>query len=270
MLSPGLVLALLLLGCLSGFMAGLLGVGGGLILVPFLSLLFAHQGVAADVNLKLSIATSLATICFTSLSSARAHHRLGRVRWDITRVLVPGILVGSWLGAQLASQLKGPMLALVFTLFIGYSAVQMWRDRKPKPGRELPGKVALFGVALVIGLLSGLLGAGGGFLSVPFMVWCNVPIHVAVATSASLGFPIALAGSLGYIYAGWGHADLPAWSLGYVQLGALAAIVATSVLFAPLGARTAQRMQTRPLRRSFAVVLVFLALSMLRQVFGAA
>ncbi len=152
----------------------------------------------------MAVATSLATICFTSLSSVRAHHQRGAVLWSVARLLAPGILVGSLFGAQIAVALPGKVLSVLFALFVGFSATQMFLDRKPKPTRTLPKGPGMFAMGGLIGLLSALVGAGGAFISVPFMTWCNVKIHNAVGTSSALGFPIALAGTLGYIWAGIG------------------------------------------------------------------
>jgi uncharacterized membrane protein YfcA len=148
---------------------------------------------------------------------------------------------------------------VVFATFVGFSAVQMLLDRKPRPTRQLPKGAGMFGAGGAIGFISSLVGAGGGFISVPFMVWSNVKIHNAVATSAALGFPIAAAGTLGYILAGHGEAALPEGTLGFVYLPALIAIAAASVLTAPLGARVAHALDTRPLKRIFAILLFLLA-----------
>jgi len=254
-----LVAELLVLGCVSGFLAGLLGIGGGMLLVPALTFLASAQGFAPDYVVKMAVATSLATILFTSLSSVRAHHKRGAVRWEVVRLLAPGIVVGSLLGAQIARLLSTQVLALVFAAFVTYSAVQMFIDKKPKPIRQLPQGAGMFGTGGVIGTLSSLVGAGGGFISVPFMAWCNVPIHTAVATSSALGFPIALAGTVGYVLAGWNLQGAPAGSMGYLYLPALALIAATSVLFAPLGAAAAHKLNVQQLKRAFAVLLFVLA-----------
>jgi uncharacterized membrane protein YfcA len=255
---------LLGLGCGAGFLAGLLGVGGGMMLVPFLTLILSQRGVAADLAVKMAIATAMATILFTSLSSLRAHHRLGAVRWDLVRGLAPGIvIVGLATGALLFPLIKGPWLALLFALFVGFSATQMLLDKKPKPGRQMPGLWGRLGAGGLIGFLSGLVGAGGAFVSVPFMTWCNVPIRNAVATSAALGFPIALASSVGNLIGGWGQvAPLPG-TFGYLYLPALALLATASVSMAPLGARAAHTMNRTHLKRLFALLLYGLASYML-------
>lgn len=258
-----LALELLLLGSCTGYLAGLFGVGGGLLLVPFMTGLLSARGMPAQHVVKMAIATSLATICFTSLSSLRAHHGRGSVRWGIVRLLAPGIVLGSLLGAQIAKALPTKILAALFALFITFSATQMLLGRKPKPSRELPVGITMFWVGAVIGALAALVGAGGAFVSVPFMSWCNVKLHNAVATSAALGFPIALAGTAGYVIAGWSLPDMPPGTIGYLYVPALLTISAASVFTAPLGARTAHRLDAAQLRRAFAVLLYLLAAYML-------
>ncbi|MFZ9335670.1 MAG: sulfite exporter TauE/SafE family protein [Burkholderiaceae bacterium] len=258
-IEPRRVAELIALGSITGFLAGLLGIGGGMIMVPFITFILNAKGFPAEHAVKMAIATSLATICFTSLSSVRAHHQRGAVLWPVALALAPGIVVGGLVGAQVAVALSGKVLSVLFALFIGFSATQMLLDRKPKPTRTLPGTGGLFGVGGLIGFLSSLVGAGGAFISVPFMTWCNVKIHNAVGTSAALGFPIALAGTLGYIWAGIGLPQMPWGSVGYLYLPALVIISAASVTLAPIGARAAHRMDIKPLKRVFAFVLYALA-----------
>ncbi|MEQ1806832.1 MAG: sulfite exporter TauE/SafE family protein, partial [Burkholderiaceae bacterium] len=193
-----LVLELLLLGSVAGFLAGLLGIGGGALLVPFMTLVLSFKEMPAQHIVKMAVATSLATICFTSMASLRAHHQRGAVRWGVVKLLAPGIVLGALLGAQIAKLLPSAVLACVFAVFLTFSATQIYFDRKPKPGRLMPQGGALFGVGGAIGVISTLVGAGGAFLTVPLMIACNVPVINAVATSAALGFPIAVAGTLGY------------------------------------------------------------------------
>ncbi len=261
---------LLLLGSMTGFLAGLFGIGGGMLMVPFMTLLLTAQKVPLEHVVHMAIATSLATIMFTSISSVRAHHARGSVHWGAVKTLAPGILVGSLIGAQVASALPMAPLAVLFAAFVGFSATQMLINRKPKPTRELPGATGMFGMGNVIGLLSSLVGAGGGFVSVPFMVWCNVTMQRAVGTSAALGFPIAAAGTAGYVIAGWRELGPPTWEFaGYVYLPALVAISATSVMTAPLGARVAHAIDVARLKRWFAGLLYLLAAYMLWKAFGA-
>jgi uncharacterized protein len=259
LIEPQLIAELALLGICTGFLAGLLGIGGGMMMVPFVTIILTSKGYPAEYTVKMAVATSLATICFTSLSSVRAHHRRGAVLWPVVRVLAPGILVGSLAGAQLAVALPGKVLSILFAIFVAFSATQMFLGRKPKPSRTMPGPAGTFGMGALIGILSSLVGAGGAFVSVPFMTWCNVKIHDAVGTSAALGFPIALAGTLGYIWAGRNLPQMPPGSVGYLYLPGLAIISLASISMAPLGARTAHRMDIRPLRKVFAAMLYVLA-----------
>lgn len=263
-LEPLLIAELALLGLGTGFLAGLLGIGGGMLMVPFITLILNGRGVAPDLAVKMAIATSMATIIFTSISSVRAHHKRGAVRWDIVKRLAPGIVLGAIVASMgVFALLKGSWLALFFALFVGFSATQMLMDKKPKPTRTMPGTAGQLGAGGAIGFLSGLVGAGGGFVSVPFMTWCNVPIHNAVATSAALGFPIALANAAGYVVSGQGVANLPANSVGYIYLPALVVIACASVLMAPLGVRAAHALPIASLKRVFAGILYLLAAYML-------
>lgn len=259
LLEPRLIFELALLGIATGFLAGLLGIGGGMLMVPFITILLTDKGYPAEYTVKMAVATSLATICFTSLSSVRAHHRRGAVRWPIVRLLAPGIVLGSLIGAQLAVALPGKVVSVLFSIFVAFSATQMFLNRRPKPSRTLPGRIGTFSMGGLIGILSSLVGAGGAFISVPFMTWCNVRIHEAVGTSAALGFPIALAGTLGYIWAGQDMPQMPPGSIGYLYLPGLVVISLASISTAPLGARTAHGMDIRPLQKVFAGVLYVLA-----------
>jgi len=255
-LEPTLVAELLLLGACTGFLAGLLGIGGGMLMVPFLTLIFSNRGVAPGLAVKMAIATSMATILFTSIASVRAHHKRGAVRWDLAAKLAPGILVGGLLsGAGVFSLLKGTAMSLLFASFVGFSAVQMLIDRKPKPSRQFPGPLGAGAAGGVIGFVSGLVGAGGAFVSVPFMTWCNVAMPNVVATSAALGFPIALASTVGYVIAGWGLPPALPGSVGYLMLPALAVIATASMVTAPFGARTAHSIDVKKLKKVFAVLL---------------
>jgi uncharacterized membrane protein YfcA len=263
-LQPQLILELAALGICTGFLAGLLGIGGGMVMVPFITFMLSHRGVDADLAVKMAIATSMATIIFTSVSSVRAHHKRGAVRWDLVKGLAPGIVLGSMIGSLgVFALLKGSYLAIFFGLFVGFSATQMFLDKKPAPTRQVPATAGLMGAGGVIGFISGLVGAGGGFISVPFMTWCNVAIHNAVATSAALGFPIAVANVAGYIVSGMGMEGLPDDAFGFIWVPALAVIAACSVLTAPLGAKAAHMLPVKKLKRIFASVLYLLAAYML-------
>lgn len=249
-------------GAVAGVLAGLLGVGGGIVLVPMLTFILPVTGVAAQHVQQMALATSLASIVITSISSARAHSARGAVRWEIVRGITPGILVGTFGGGLLATRLPTLFLKVFFLCFLLCVAAQMLSNYRPPAGRDLPGKAGMAGVGGFIGLVSSFVGIGGGTLSVPFMSFCNVPLHHAVGTSAAIGFPIAVAGALGYIAGGWGRPDLPAMSLGFVHLWALLGIAVASFCTAPLGVRLSHALPADRLKKGFACFLVVVALRM--------
>ena len=253
----------LLMGLFVGFFAGLLGIGGGLILVTLMVYLFTVQGFPADRLLHLALGTSISSIVFTSISSLRAHHEHGAVRWDILRTAVPGLVVGTLLGTVVADQLQSKYLAIFFVIFVYCSAVQMFADVKPKPTRQLPGKAGVSVVAVIVGIVSSLVGVGGGVMTIPLMSLCNVPMRQAIGTSAALGLPIAVAGTVGFIVTGLGKDHLPALSLGYVYLPALIGIVIGTFVTVPWGAKMAHSMPVTTLKKIFAVILFILATRML-------
>ena len=255
--------AYLAIGVTVGFLAGLFGVGGGMIMVPMLVFVFTAKGFPAEHMMHLSLATSMATIVFTSLSSVLAHHRHGAVDWRIARAMAPGIVVGALAATLVAGFVPTRPLAIAFTVFMFYAAARMFFEVKPKPSRHLPGAAGLFGVGAGIGGLSSVLAAGGAFLSIPFLARCNVPLKRAVGTAAANGFPIAVAGTAGYVLNGSRVESLPGGSLGFVYLPALALIVLASMPIAPLGARLAHRWPVRRLRIIFALMLFAIALRML-------
>ena len=252
-------LAYLGIGAVAGVLAGLLGVGGGLVIVPLLAFAFAAQGLPADHIQHLALGTSLATIMFTSVSSFMAHHRRGAVNWSVVRRISATILAGTFGGSWVAARLPTGFLKGFFAVFLVLVAAQMLMDMRPKPSRQLPGMTGMLPVGGGIGLISSLVGIGGGSMSVPFLVWCNQPVHTAIGTSAAIGFPIAVAGAAGYIVKGWGAPGLPAGSLGFVYLPALIAVAAASFCTAPLGAWLAHRVPVKPLKRGFAVFLLVVA-----------
>ena len=263
-----LAIAFLVIGAVVGFLAGLLGIGGGMTMVPLLTFIFTREGFPAEHIVHMAIATATATILFTSIASMREHHRHGAVLWSVVAAFAPGIIAGSLIGPQIVGGMPTPLLSAFFAAFVAFGATNLLIDRKPKPTRALPGKAGLFAVGSGIGLISSMVGAGGAFLSVPFMTACNVNIRNAVATSAALGLPIAAAGTIGFVIAGLGQAGLPSHSIGYVYIPALLGIVASSVVSAPIGARAAHRWPVKMLRRSFAFVLYALAAYMVWKSFS--
>ena len=241
------IFACLAVGLVAGFLAGLLGVGGGLVIVPALLWVFHLIGVLPEVQQHLAIGTSLATIIFTGMASVRAHHLKGAVRWDVVRRITPGILLGTFVGAQIAYLV----------------AAQMLLDFKPKPTRQLPKIAAMTAMGGLIGVVSSWVGIGGGSLSVPFLSHCNVPVKTAIATSSAIGVPIAIAGALGFIVSGWSTPSLPSGSLGFVYLPALLGIVIASFPMAKVGAAAAHRLPVPVLKKCFAALLIILACKML-------
>lgn len=256
-------LSYLAVGAAAGLFAGLFGVGGGILIVPALTFLFADQHLPAPFILHLAIGTSLATIMFTSISSLRAHHGREAVDWQVFRHITPGILAGTLLGSWVAAQLSSRFLKGFFVAFLYYVALQMLLNRRPKPSRQLPGTGGMLCAGALIGGISSLVGIGGGSMSVPFLVWCNIAMHTAIGTSAAIGFPIALAGASGYVANGLAVKDLPPFTLGFVYLPALVGISVASILTAPLGARLAHTLPVPRLKKIFSLFLLVLATKML-------
>ena len=254
-------------GALAGILAGLLGVGGGVVIVPALTFVFTAQHLPAEHIMHLALGTSLATIIFTSISSVRAHHQRGGVHWDIVGHITVGILLGTFGGSWVAAQLSSAFLKGFFAAFLLYVSAQILLDIKPKSARQMPGLAGTTGVGGVIGVVSALVGIGGGSLSVPFMLWCNVPVREAIGTSAAIGFPIAIAGALGYLVNGMGASGLPSQSLGYIYLPALLGVALFSALTAPLGAKLAHTLPVALVKKIFAVLLLGTALKMIWELF---
>lgn len=253
----------LLLGAAAGVLAGLFGVGGGLIIVPVLVFSFSAQGFASEVLTHLAVGTSLATIVFTSINSIREHQRRGAVQWQLFRWLTPGILGGAAIGGVTAALIQGPTLQKIIGVFAIFMAIQLALNLTPKAVRPQPKRPELIVAGGIIGWASAIFGIGGGSITVPFLVWRSVVIQKAVATSAACGLPIALAGAVVFMVTGWHHPQLPEWSLGFVYLPALVGIALTSMFFARFGARLAHRLSPILLKRLFALLLTIVGLSFL-------
>jgi len=251
----------LLTGAIVGFFAGLLGIGGGLILVPILTTVFVSY-LDSPHLVHIAIGTSLATILVTSLSSVKTHHRHQAVRWDIFRLLVVGMFVGGILGAWIAQFMNASVLSKTFAVLELLIAMKMLLNYQPNPLRELPSRPVALMASSLIGMLSTLVGVGGGAINTPYMVWHNVPMKHAIATSAALSLPIAVAGTTGFIWAGWGLADLPSYSSGYVYWPAFFGIILTSYFTAPIGANLTHQLPVKRLKKVFAVLLILLAIKM--------
>lgn len=257
------IILYLLTGAAAGLSAGLLGIGGGLIIVPILFFIFSHQLDQAEHVMQMALATSLATIIVTSLSSARAHHKHGAVLWPIVLSLSPGIIIGAWMGAVVASALASNILRPVFGVFELLVAIHLLLNYKPGTHATSVNKTRSVAGGVVIGSISSIVGIGGGTLTVPFLLWHNISIRNAIASSAACGFPIAVAATVTYIFSGWSKENLPAYTLGYVYLPAFAMIITTSIFTAPLGASLAHKLPERTLRIFFAVFLLVLSFKML-------
>ncbi|VAW57251.1 Uncharacterized UPF0721 integral membrane protein [hydrothermal vent metagenome] len=249
----------LILGAAVGTLAGMLGVGGGLIIVPVLVTILAFQNISQNIIMHLALGTSLASIVFTSISSVYSHHQHQSVSWHRAIRLTPGILLGAWLGGLLASQLSSEFLKPVFAIFECLVAIYMLWGNKASIHNQMPSFINFSMSGGVIGLISSFVGIGGGSLSVPWLMWHGSSIHKAIATSAAVGFPIALSGSASYLYAGWNQPLLPQYSLGFIYLPALFCIALSSIIFAPLGVRMTHKLNVKKLKRIFAGLLFVLA-----------
>lgn len=255
--------AYLILGMVAGVIGGLLGLGGGIIIVPSLLFIFIWQGLPADILMHLAVATSLFTIVFTSISSSYAHHKHQAVLWPQVFLLAPGIIIGAVFGAFVADYISSDILRRLFGAFEILVALQIGLSVKPTAQRSLPTRNGMLIAGGGIGSLSTILGIGGGTLTVPFLIWCHVDMRKAVATSSACGFPIALAGTLTMIFTGLDSTSLPEHSIGYVYWPAAILILMTSVLFAPVGAKLAHSISVDSLKRVFAIVLACIGLRML-------
>jgi uncharacterized protein len=256
-------LGYLLTGAVAGFFAGMLGIGGGAIIVPMLVWLFEAQGLPRAQVMHLAVGTALATFLFTSMASVRAHASRNAIRWDIGWRMTPGIIAGGLIGSGLSRHVSTAAFAAIFTVVVYAAATSMLIDRKPKAARELPGAAGMFVAGFLFSALSAFAAVGGAFMTIPFMMWCGVPLLQAIGTASLIGLPIALSGSVGFMLAGFGAEELPRWSLGFIYLPALAGVVAAGVLAAPLGAAVAHKTPTRWLKRIFALLFYFVATRML-------
>jgi uncharacterized membrane protein YfcA len=258
------MLAYFATGAFVGFLAGLLGIGGGMTLVPVLAAMFTAQHFAPEHTVHLALGTGMASVMFTSSASVRTHHRLGGVDWPLVRRMGPGMVVGTLLATALSGWMPQRALALAFAVIVYAGATQILLGRKPSAGRKLPGTPALIMIGLLIGVVCGLVSAGGAFITVPFMLFCGVAMTTAIGTGAALGVPVAVIGTIGFVFSGQRVAELlPSLALGFVYGPALLGIVAGSVLTAPIGARAAHRLPVATLRRIFSGLLYLLATKML-------
>jgi uncharacterized protein len=257
------ILIFLALGSVAGLTAGLFGVGGGLVIVPTLLWVFTSRGIDPSIVMHLSVGTSLATIIVTSLSSVYAHNKHQAVQWGLFLMLAPGIVIGAWLGAVVADQLSSMWLQRVFSVFVLFVALHLVLDVDFGKHRDIPGRLGMTLAGTIIGMVSSIVGIGGGSMTVPYLHWNGVDIRNAVATSSACGLPIVVAGTIGFIVTGWGEAALPDGSSGYVYWSAMPWIVVATFIFAPVGASLAHSLPTRILRRLFAILLFVVGVKLL-------
>ena len=258
-----IIFASLLLGMVSGVLAGLFGIGGGMIIVPVLVFLFSAQGLPNELIMIMAIATSLAAIILTASSSVLSHHRLGAVLWDKVYRLAPGIMLGAAIGAGVADYINEDVLRIIFIIFLLYVGTQMALGTKAKAGTANYSKVFDFVIAALIGLLSSLVGIGGGTLTVPFLVHCRIPMRNAVAIASACGLPIAIASTASYMILGMSVPNLPPWSFGYVYLPSFFGVGLGSIFTAPIGANLAHKLPAQQLKRYFSVLIYFLAIKLI-------
>lgn len=258
-----MVLFSMVLGAIAGFLAGLLGIGGGLVIVPVLVGLFSLQGFTPQLVMLMALATSLATILFTSLASMHAHHRLGAVLWPRVYHLAPAMMVGTALGTIVAEQMATTTLRWLCAFYMLTVGLQMALKLRPViPGLRHTLRLDII-AGVVIGGMSALVGIGGGTLSVPYLLGCQLPMKNAVAISSACGFPIAVAGTVSYALLGWHVPLLPEWSLGYVYIPAFLGIVSFSMVTAPLGAKLAHKLPAQQLKQYFSILLFGAAFKLL-------
>ena len=257
------VIIFLLLGLVVGFFAGLLGIGGGGIMVPVLTAFFLYKNVPVEFVVHLALGTSMASIIVTSISSMVAHQRHQGVIWSVVKIMVPGVLIGTFAATYIVSHISSEALATFFAVFMAYVSVQMFLNIQPKPSRIIPGNLGLTSVGGAIGAISAVVAIGGGSLTVPFLTWHNVNIKKAIGTSAAIGFPIAVAGTVGYLVNGWNASFKQDYLFGFIYLPAVLLISFMSYFTAPIGARLAHKLPVPVLKKVFSLFLIVLGIKML-------
>jgi len=260
----GYLIGYFCLGAVAGLLSGLFGIGGGLIIVPSLVWLYTMQGIQVERVVLMAIATSLATIIVTSLSSVYAHHsRHNAVLWDVVWKLVPGLLIGAVLGTMVADSLPTDVLRSIFAIYLIGVTLRMWKENNTQDHSKTKPKKPFFLVGSIIGTLSTILGIGGGTLTVPYLVKNRIAMGNAVAISSACGLPIAIFGTLGYTVLGWNNSNLPEPSMGYIYLPAFIGIISTSLFCAPLGAKLAHSVPSTKLKRIFAVLVCIIGIKLI-------
>ncbi|GEA11361.1 sulfite exporter TauE/SafE family protein [Alteromonas sp. KUL49] len=259
------ILSLIGTGIFAGLLAGMLGVGGGIVIVPVLYFLFQALGVSAESAMVIATATSLATIVPTSISSIRAHNAKGNVDFPLLKAWAPFIFAGVLLGSYAVTVVNATYLTILFGVIATLSAINMILGKKDALFGGLPGRIGQSIMAACIGLFSSLVGIGGGTLTVPTLTFCNYPAHRAVGTAAAVGLIISLPAAITLLFVGETPADAPFATIGFVNLLGFACIVPLTVLFAPIGANIANRLDAGMLKKVFAVVLIITGVRMLAQ-----
>ena len=256
----------MVLGAVVGFMAGLLGIGGGGIMVPVLTSIFLFNDMPLEYVVHIALGTSMASIIVTSASSLLAHHQHRGVLWDVVKLMAPGVLIGTFLATYLVSYISARHLAIFFACFMAYVAIQMFMNFQPKPIKSIPGAFPLFVTGSGIGAISAMVAIGGGTLTVPFLTWCNVSLRKSIGTSAAIGFPIAISGTIGYLLNGLNAEFKSDYLFGYIYLPAVISISLVSYFTAPFGAKLAHTLPIPKLKKIFALFLVLLSAKMVMSI----
>lgn len=263
MLDLQTILILLSIGCFVGFIAGMFGLGGGGMLVPILTSIFISMQMPINSVVHIALGTSMCTIIITTYSSFRSQHKKGAVRWDLFRLIAPGVLIGTFLGTFLASKLDSLPLAIIFSIFMFLLSIQMFFSKPTASTTKLFSSKIQFLTGCFIGGVSSLMSIGGGGLTVPYLSWQNIDIKKAIGTSSSIGFPLAISGTLGYIINGWNETSLESFYLGYVYLPAVFCVAITSYFFAPLGVKMVHKIPSQNAKKLFAILPFFLSIKMI-------
>ena len=258
-----IVMVYLTVGAAAGFLAGLLGIGGGFVVVPTLIWFWHFQPIPDSILTHLAIGTAHATVIVTAISSVMAHHRRGAVLWAVLRQLTTGVAIGAFVGVTIAQALPGDVLRKIYGAFVLLIAIQMIFAQRSVPQSDLPGFRGMLAAGGVVGTISAINGIGGASMVVAFLTWCRINIREAIGTASACGLPVSIASTIGFIAAGWNTPNLPEWSIGYVYLPAVLAIVAASIAAAPLGAKLSHSLPTATLKKGFAGFLVFIGTNML-------
>ncbi len=256
-------LSCIALGAVVGFLAGLLGIGGGLIVVPALVYLLPQLGVNETVVMPLALGTSLAAIVITSSSAALAHHKNNNIPWHLAKPLMTLVAIGALMGAFIADALSTQALKTFFASVVILLASYMLLSISSQKERELPSKLVLQSISWLTGIIASLMGMAGGAILVPALSYFGMPLRHSIGIATVCGVLVALFGSLGYIITGLSQEALPQWSLGYIYLPALLGVIISSSMLAPLGVKFASKLPVKTLKKCFAVFLIFVAIEMI-------